>query len=132
MTSPVNEPSTSENSTPISSSFKTPTLNSPSSTDAESQNVTGNLYLLVFWEEQVLLIAWRWPERLGWWDKGQKMPPWQSARSRVIPVEGNMANVATNAELYAEPAAERTAQYCTNKNKNAPEEWCIHAKRVKC
>ena len=46
----------------------------------------------------------------------------------VIPVEGNMANVATTAEFYAE----RTAQCCTNKNKNAPEEWCIHAKRIKC
>ncbi|KNE97886.1 hypothetical protein PSTG_08908 [Puccinia striiformis f. sp. tritici PST-78] len=42
MTSPVKEPSTSENSTSISSSFKTPTLNSPSLTDAESQIVTKN------------------------------------------------------------------------------------------
>ena len=49
----------------------------------------------------------------------------------VIPVEGNRANVATTAELYAAPAAEHSTECCTNKNKNAPEEWCIHAKRIK-
>ncbi|KAI9615726.1 hypothetical protein KEM48_005499 [Puccinia striiformis f. sp. tritici PST-130] len=53
---------------------------------------------------------------------------WVHPVEGVIPVEGSMANVATTAELYAE----RTAQCCTNKNKNAPEEWCIHAKRLKC
>ncbi|KAI7954203.1 hypothetical protein MJO28_006750 [Puccinia striiformis f. sp. tritici] len=49
----------------------------------------------------------------------------------VIPVEGNMAKVATNAELHAEPAAEHNAEYCTNKNKNAPEDWCIPLKKRK-